>query len=309
MGVNRLESYTEEELWFLCPRITRELSKIHQKLAELAEKHDIEIEKTKNLKHSYRLDFEAKDFEHMRSAGMKAHLKELLRSAQIWGALEKWEGRWAKKKEKRKRDSQDGSEDVQKEKESVKMLPMREIPVGQFVHVTWHRNTGIKVQTNSDDEEEQVAETVINNASEEYPLIEFFPMFTVRELHADLQGTVKEDVWDLTGKEVGLIKGVELIRITLKPNAVFPQLPQYNMPQDVLMEVAKIIGDFLKQGALKEVLSSQCNSPIMGFKKTVWESAHCAGLKQFGGQVLSSGAKFCSDTVSDSLRCRVVNSG
>ncbi|KAJ1096414.1 hypothetical protein NDU88_001556 [Pleurodeles waltl] len=87
MGVNRLQSYTEEELRYLCPRITREVSKIHQKLTELAEKHDIEIEKTKHLKQSYRLDFEAKDFEHMRSAGMKAHLKELLQSAQIWGAL------------------------------------------------------------------------------------------------------------------------------------------------------------------------------------------------------------------------------
>ncbi|KAJ1188902.1 hypothetical protein NDU88_005658 [Pleurodeles waltl] len=67
-------------------------------------------------------------------------------------------------------------------------------------------NTGIEVQTNSDDEEEQVAETIVSNANEEYPLIEFFPMFTVKELHADLQGTVQENVWDLTGKVVGLIK-------------------------------------------------------------------------------------------------------
>ncbi|KAJ1178838.1 hypothetical protein NDU88_004080, partial [Pleurodeles waltl] len=129
------------------------------------------------------------------------------------------------------------------------------------------RYIGIEVQTNSDDEEEQVTEMVIYNASEEYPLIEFFSMFTVKELHADLQGTVKEEVWDLTGKEVGLIKGVEPIKITLKPNAVFPQLPQYNVPQDVLMKVAQITGDFLKQGVLKEVLSSPCNSPIMGLKK------------------------------------------
>ncbi|KAJ1081625.1 hypothetical protein NDU88_001803 [Pleurodeles waltl] len=137
MGVNRLESYTEEELRYLCPKITKEVSKIHQKLAELAEKHDIEIEKTKHLKCIYRLDFEAKDFEHMRSAGMKPHLKELLQSSQIWGALEKWEGRWAKKKDKRKRDLQEGSEDFQKERELVKILPMREIPGGQFVHVPW----------------------------------------------------------------------------------------------------------------------------------------------------------------------------
>ncbi|KAJ1206785.1 hypothetical protein NDU88_002183 [Pleurodeles waltl] len=120
-------------------------------------------------------------------------------------------------------------------------------------------DTLIEVQTNSDDEEEQVSAMIVSNACEEYPLIDFFPMFTVKELHADLQGTVKEDVWDLTGKEVGLIKGVEPIKITLKPNAEFPHLPQYNMAKDVLMKVAQIIGDFLKQGVLKEVLSSPCN--------------------------------------------------
>ncbi|KAJ1144815.1 hypothetical protein NDU88_011109 [Pleurodeles waltl] len=55
MGVNRLESYTEEELRYLCPRITREVSKKHQELADLADKHDIEIEKTKHLKQIYRV--------------------------------------------------------------------------------------------------------------------------------------------------------------------------------------------------------------------------------------------------------------
>ncbi|KAJ1197664.1 hypothetical protein NDU88_001520 [Pleurodeles waltl] len=397
MGVIRLKSYTEDELRYLCPRITREVSRIHQELADLVDKHDIEIERTKHLKRSYRLVFMAKDFEHMRSTGMKAHLKELLKSSQIWGALEKWEGRWAKKKDKWKQDSQEGSESVQKEKDPVKILQMREIPGRQFVHVPWHRsdilsftndypklrekpvewyqqtdrfvklskclwedlNTvlgivvpsdlwveckravdwptgeperdrvtgapspevinhfykvikflktrispenidwqkidrtvqevkeslhtyyerllkafkeysgkeaiepkdilhfvfsdeielkqkklkekamvmqikaaqtgvqgalvqqmpqqkgnvmfqpkmrGIEVQTNSDDDEEQTSENANDNVNEEYPLTEFFPMFTVKELHADLQGTVQENVWDLTGKEVGLIK-------------------------------------------------------------------------------------------------------
>ncbi|KAJ1119466.1 hypothetical protein NDU88_007651 [Pleurodeles waltl] len=137
MGVNRLESYTEEELRHLCPRITREVGKIHQKSADLIDKHDIEIEKTKHLKRSYRLDFEAKDFEDSRNEGASI---ELLQSAKIWGALEKFEGRWENKKDKRKRDSQEGSEGVQKEKDPVKILPMQEIPGGGFVHVPWHRN-------------------------------------------------------------------------------------------------------------------------------------------------------------------------
>ncbi|KAJ1207902.1 hypothetical protein NDU88_003292 [Pleurodeles waltl] len=118
----------------------REVGKIHQWLADLAEKHDIEIEKMKHLKRIYRLDDEAKDLEHMRSAGMKAHLKELLQSAQIWGALGKWEGRWEKKKDKWKQDLKEESESVQKDKDLVKMLPMREIPGGQFVLVPWHRS-------------------------------------------------------------------------------------------------------------------------------------------------------------------------
>ncbi|KAJ1203912.1 hypothetical protein NDU88_007693 [Pleurodeles waltl] len=140
MGVNRLESYTEEELRYLCLRITREVGKKHQRFADLAEKHDIEIGKTKHLKRSFRLDFEAKHFEHMRSAGMKANLKELLQSAQIWRALEKWDGRWAKKKDKRKQDLQEGFESVQKEKDPVNILPMRKIPGEQFVYVPWCRS-------------------------------------------------------------------------------------------------------------------------------------------------------------------------
>ncbi|KAJ1217588.1 hypothetical protein NDU88_005182 [Pleurodeles waltl] len=101
----------------------------------------------------------------------------------------------------------------------------------------------------------------------EYPLINFFPMFTVTDLPADLQGTVREKVWDLTGKEVGLIKGVEPVKVSVKPNAVFSQVPQYHMAQDVIIQVAQLIADFVKQGALKEVMSSACNSPIMGLRR------------------------------------------
>ncbi|KAJ1174293.1 hypothetical protein NDU88_006115 [Pleurodeles waltl] len=110
IGVNRLESYTEAELRYLCPKITKEVGKVHQRLANLADKYNIDIENTKHLKRSYRLDFDSKDFDHMRSAGIKAHLKEILQSAQIWEALEKWEGRWAKKRDKEKGDSPGSSQ-------------------------------------------------------------------------------------------------------------------------------------------------------------------------------------------------------
>ncbi|KAJ1192662.1 hypothetical protein NDU88_001968 [Pleurodeles waltl] len=129
-------------------------------------------------------------------------------------------------------------------------------------------NDGIEVQTNSDDEgdESQFLEEE-TGTNEDYPLITLFPMHTLIDLPVELQGTVTEKVWDLTGKEVGLIKGVELVKVQIKPNAVFPQVPQYHMTQDVLIELSQIIADFLRQGVLKEVLSSPCNSPIMGLKK------------------------------------------
>ncbi|KAJ1149915.1 hypothetical protein NDU88_002714 [Pleurodeles waltl] len=76
---------------------------------------------------------------------------------------------------------------------------------------------GIEVQTNSDDEGDdgQFLELETEAANEEYPLITPFPMLTVTDLPAELQGTVTEKVWDLTGKEVGLIKGVEPVKVQI----------------------------------------------------------------------------------------------
>ncbi|KAJ1190758.1 hypothetical protein NDU88_000080 [Pleurodeles waltl] len=130
-------------------------------------------------------------------------------------------------------------------------------------------NEGIEVQTNSYDEGDdgQFSESETETTIEDYPLITLFPMLTVTDLPAELQGTVTEKVWDLTGKEVGLIKGVEPVKVQVKPNAVLPKVPQYHMAQDALIQVSQIIADFVKQGVLKEVLSSPCNSPIMGYKK------------------------------------------
>ncbi|KAJ1106590.1 hypothetical protein NDU88_003991 [Pleurodeles waltl] len=140
MGVNRMESYTEAELRYLCPKITKEVGKVHQRLANLADKYNIDIENTKHLKRSYRLDFDSKDVDHMRSTGMKAHLKEILQSAQIWGALEKWEGRWAKKRDKEKSDGLESNQTkASPDTGTVKMLPMRETPGGVLVHVPWSR--------------------------------------------------------------------------------------------------------------------------------------------------------------------------
>ncbi|KAJ1137507.1 hypothetical protein NDU88_003905 [Pleurodeles waltl] len=138
MGVNRLESYNEAELRYLCPKITKEVSKVHQRLANLADKYGIDLDNTKHLKRSYRLDFEPKDFDHMRSTGMKAHLKEILQRAQVWGALEKWEGRWTKKRDKRKSDCSEQQQTKSvPDTGTMKAYPMRETAGG--VLVPWSR--------------------------------------------------------------------------------------------------------------------------------------------------------------------------
>ncbi|KAJ1215031.1 hypothetical protein NDU88_002641 [Pleurodeles waltl] len=127
-------------------------------------------------------------------------------------------------------------------------------------------NDGMEIQMNSDDENDPAPEAECEVINEEYPLISFFPVFTVKDIPPDLQGAVKEKVWDLTGKEIGLIKGVELVKVLIKLNLMFPQIPQYHMPQDIIEKVARIIAEFVNQGVLKEVMSSPCNSPIMGLK-------------------------------------------
>ncbi|KAJ1150011.1 hypothetical protein NDU88_002809 [Pleurodeles waltl] len=140
MGVNRLESCTEAELRYLCPKITKEVSKVHQRLTNLADKYGIDIENTKRLKRSERLDFEPKDFDHMISTGTKAHLKEILQNAHIWGALEKWEGRWAKKRDKEKGDGPEPKQaKAAPDTGTIKMLPMRETAGGVLVNVPWSR--------------------------------------------------------------------------------------------------------------------------------------------------------------------------
>ncbi|KAJ1143142.1 hypothetical protein NDU88_009453 [Pleurodeles waltl] len=140
MGVNRLESYTEAALRYLRPKITKEVSRMHQRLANLVDKYGIDLDTTKHLKRSYRLDFEPKEFDHMRSTGMKAHLKERLQSAQIWGALEKWEGRWAKKRDKEKGGGPEPKQaKAAPDTGTIKMLPMRETAGGVLVHVPWSR--------------------------------------------------------------------------------------------------------------------------------------------------------------------------
>ncbi|KAJ1157649.1 hypothetical protein NDU88_010353 [Pleurodeles waltl] len=74
-------------------------------------------------------------------------------------------------------------------------------------------------QTNSDEEEEDsLGGDEVETVDEEYPLITLYPMLTEADIPAELQETVEREVWDMTGKEVGLVKGVEPVKVTVKPN-------------------------------------------------------------------------------------------
>ncbi|KAJ1175496.1 hypothetical protein NDU88_000784 [Pleurodeles waltl] len=47
-------------------------------------------------------------------------------------------------------------------------------------------------------------------------LINFFPVFEKKDLLNDLQERVGPKVWDFSGKDIGLIKGVEGVRVAVK---------------------------------------------------------------------------------------------
>ncbi|KAJ1088434.1 hypothetical protein NDU88_001591 [Pleurodeles waltl] len=124
-------------------------------------------------------------------------------------------------------------------------------------------NEGIEVQTNSDDEGDdgQFSESETEIANEDYPLITLFPMLTITDLPAELQGTVTEKVWDLTGKEVGLIKGVQPVKVQVKAKCSVS--PGAAIPHGTRCPYSGVV----KQGVLKEVHGG-ANRPVAYFSAT-----------------------------------------
>ncbi|XP_078523011.1 uncharacterized protein LOC144792027 [Lissotriton helveticus] len=139
VGLDRLNTYSEEELSFICKSFTRNTRVLHEKLTETAVSMGVDISKSKPLQKPYRADFSDKDIEHLNVAGKKLQIKELMGVLQKWGDVEKWRSRWAKKREE-VRSRQVTPEFALREVEKPEQLcPMREVPGGKYVHVPWSR--------------------------------------------------------------------------------------------------------------------------------------------------------------------------
>ncbi|KAJ1117480.1 hypothetical protein NDU88_005680 [Pleurodeles waltl] len=93
-------------------------------------------------------------------------------------------------KKKKRTYVEDEDSDVEDLIEGVQVLVLLQLPQ----HKCRGQRDQCKQIMESDDKEEQAPESENETINEEYPLIEFFPMLTVKELHADLQGIVQENV-------------------------------------------------------------------------------------------------------------------
>ena len=63
-------------------------------------------------------------------------------------------------------------------------------------------------------------------------------------------------VWHLSGKEIGLRKSAEPVKIKVKLNAVFPRMKQYKLLSVAEEGMKLVIDQMIEQGILSEVLRS-----------------------------------------------------
>ena len=113
--------------------------------------------------------------------------------------------------------------------------------------------------------ETQDADSVFKIQSQE--AVQIYPIFTKDDFPLDLRHTVTDDVQDFTGKEIGLIKSAEPVKIRVKPDAIYSGTKYYKLSKEAEKGMKPEINKMLEQGILKEVLSSTHNSPVMGLKK------------------------------------------
>ena len=116
---------------------------------------------------------------------------------------------------------------------------------------------GVAVETQDEDSEYTFQTKIVQQ----------FLMFLKQDLPADLRDPVKDKVWDFTGKDIGLIKSAEPVKIQVKPNAILPRIKQYKLSKEAEEDMQPVREHVIDQGILKQVLSSPCNSPVMGIKK------------------------------------------
>ncbi|XP_078506945.1 uncharacterized protein LOC144767339 [Lissotriton helveticus] len=138
IGTDRLKTYQDDELLFLCKSITWKAKTMYDQLEEVASECGIEFSKIKSLQKTYRVDFAERDIENMNTAGRLAQIKDLIVLLRKWGDVSKWRVKWAKKKEETS-DKSTLAFPIREKETVATEFPMREIPGGGYVHVPWSR--------------------------------------------------------------------------------------------------------------------------------------------------------------------------
>ena len=76
--------------------------------------------------------------------------------------------------------------------------------------------------------------------------VQMYPIFAKDDWPLDLNHTVKDYVWDFTGKEIGLIKSAEPVKIRVKPDAIYPCTSQYNVSMEAEEGIKHVITQMLE---------------------------------------------------------------
>lgn len=98
LPLERMELYEQDELLFVAKNVTRRARTAHEKLAELAQKYNVDLTRTKMLQASHRLHYSDQELDEKRAVGLKTHIRELIVGIHAWTKLDHWEERWSKKK-------------------------------------------------------------------------------------------------------------------------------------------------------------------------------------------------------------------
>lgn len=90
---DRLKTYQDDELMFMCKSITWKAKNLHERIEETAAEMGVDIKRSKLLQKSNRVDFTEKDIENMNTSGRRTQIKELMVVLRKWGDVDRWKSK------------------------------------------------------------------------------------------------------------------------------------------------------------------------------------------------------------------------